>query len=111
MHLTGAMDMLPRMSNALNSPNSDDLARLIALADGQAVQSIEEVSPYLVDPRGLTPGNAATVLKPETTKGVSQIVRYCAERSIGIVPYGGGTGLVGGQVGRLVGRSVSDKVD
>lgn len=98
MHPAGAMDMLQRMSNTLNSPTSDDLAQLTALADGQAVHGADEVAPYLVDPRGLTPGNAATVLKPETTERVSQIVRYCADRRIGIVPYGGGTGLVGGQV-------------
>ncbi|MEM7243687.1 MAG: FAD-binding oxidoreductase, partial [Pseudomonadota bacterium] len=36
--------------------------------------------------------------RPKTTAEVAQIVRFCSDRGIGIVPYGGGTGLVGGQV-------------
>ena len=35
---------------------------------------------------------------PRTVDEVSRIVRACAEARVGIVPYGGGTGLVGGQV-------------
>ncbi|KAF7320260.1 Actin interacting protein 2 [Mycena kentingensis (nom. inval.)] len=43
-------------------------------------------------------GNATTVLKPKTTQQVSDIVRYCAQHTIPIVPQGGNTGLVGGSV-------------
>ena len=34
----------------------------------------------------------------QCTDDVSKIVRTCAEARVGIVPYGGGTGLVAGQV-------------
>lgn len=43
-------------------------------------------------------GQSTTVLKPHTTKEVSEIVKRCNERQIGIVPQGGNTGLVGGGV-------------
>ncbi|EGO19810.1 hypothetical protein SERLADRAFT_358276 [Serpula lacrymans var. lacrymans S7.9] len=43
-------------------------------------------------------GKATTVLRPRTTKEVSDIVKWCAKRRIGIVPQGGNTGLVGGSV-------------
>ena len=43
-------------------------------------------------------GKSTTVLKPRTTKEVSEIVKWCNERRIGIVPQGGNTGLVGGSV-------------
>ncbi|KIY50632.1 FAD-binding domain-containing protein [Fistulina hepatica ATCC 64428] len=43
-------------------------------------------------------GRSTTILKPKTTQQVSDIVRYCYEKRIGIVPQGGNTGLVGGSV-------------
>lgn len=43
-------------------------------------------------------GQASTVLRPKTTEQVSQIVKYCNDKGIGIVPQGGNTGLVGGGV-------------
>ena len=43
-------------------------------------------------------GNASAVLRPSSTAEVSQILRYCNERKIAVVPQGGNTGLVGGSV-------------
>ncbi|MEM9062107.1 MAG: FAD-binding oxidoreductase [Pseudomonadota bacterium] len=84
------------MTKNLNAPNEADLEHLAGLAG--ASRSGADADPYLVDPRGLTPGVAALVLRPDTPESISGIVRYCADRRIGIVPYGGGTGLVGGQM-------------
>ena len=54
-------------------------------------------SPYLAEPRDLLQGRAALVLKPDSTEATARIVTLCAEARVGIVPYAGGTGLVGGQ--------------
>lgn len=43
-------------------------------------------------------GRASTVLRPQTTQQVSDIMKWCYERRIGVVPQGGNTGLVGGSV-------------
>lgn len=43
-------------------------------------------------------GSSTTVLKPKTTKQISEILKWCNERRIGVVPQGGNTGLVGGSV-------------
>ncbi|KAF8140120.1 hypothetical protein EV363DRAFT_1311703 [Boletus edulis] len=43
-------------------------------------------------------GQATTVLRPRTTQQVSDIVKFCASRRIGIVPQCGNTGLVGGSI-------------
>ncbi|CAA7266588.1 unnamed protein product [Cyclocybe aegerita] len=43
-------------------------------------------------------GRSSTVLKPKTTQEVSEILKWCNERRIGVVPQGGNTGLVGGSV-------------
>ncbi|MEM7242845.1 MAG: FAD-binding oxidoreductase, partial [Pseudomonadota bacterium] len=53
---------------------------------------------YLEEPRGRYQSGSRVLLRPKTTAEVARIVRFCAERGIGIVPYSGGTGLVGGQV-------------
>ena len=48
--------------------------------------------------RRLTCGTAEWVALPRTTQEVSAIVRACARDRVAVVPYGGGTGLVGGQL-------------
>lgn len=53
---------------------------------------------YLSEPRRHFFAEPMPLLRPRTTSDVSDIVRHCAEHKIGIIPYGGGTGLVGGQV-------------
>ena len=53
---------------------------------------------YLEEPRGRWSGQAGAVARPRTTLEVARIVRACHEARVGIVPWGGGTGLVGGQI-------------
>nr|WP_010392498.1 FAD-binding oxidoreductase [Paracoccus sp. TRP] len=60
---------------------------------------LREVTPaYLEEPRGRWQGQAGLVAAPRNTAEVAAIVRACAEARVAIVPRGGGTGLVGGQV-------------
>ena len=53
---------------------------------------------HLTEPRGRWQGEGAAVARPRTVAEVAAIVRACAAARVGIVPWGGGTGLVGGQV-------------
>ena len=53
---------------------------------------------YLEEPRGRWKGKGGLLLAPGSTEEVAAILRLCAEARAPIVPYGGGTGLVGGQV-------------
>ena len=65
------------------------------LADG----TLREVAPAcLTEPRGQWQGAAAAVLAPRDTEEVARIVRFANRHRIAIVPWSGGTGLVGGQV-------------
>jgi len=43
-------------------------------------------------------GSALRVLRPKTTQQVSEILRFCNEHKIAVVPQGGNTGLVGSSV-------------
>jgi FAD/FMN-containing dehydrogenase len=53
---------------------------------------------HLEEPRGRWTGQAGAVARPRTTQEVARIVKACNDARVGIVPWGGGTGLVGGQV-------------
>ncbi len=53
---------------------------------------------HLEEPRGRWHGQAGTVARPATTAEVAVIVRACHAARVGLVPWGGGTGLVGGQI-------------
>ncbi|AGT08033.1 FAD-binding oxidoreductase [Paracoccus aminophilus] len=53
---------------------------------------------YLDEPRGRLHGRAGLIAAPRSVEEVAAVVRACAEARVGIVPRGGGTGLVGGQV-------------
>ena len=53
---------------------------------------------YLEEPRGRWHGIAGAVACPATVDEVAVIVRACAAARVGLVPWGGGTGLVGGQI-------------
>ncbi|PIE12619.1 MAG: hydroxyacid dehydrogenase [Rhodobacterales bacterium] len=52
---------------------------------------------YLEEPRGKWMGQAALILAPETTEQVAIALRAANAARVPVVPYGGGTGLVGGQ--------------
>jgi len=58
----------------------------------------EATASYLEEPRGRYAGQAGLLAKPRTVQDVSTLIRMAAEARVGVVPYGGGTGLVGGQV-------------
>lgn len=53
---------------------------------------------YLTEPRGKFPGVAGAVALPRDVGQVASIVAACARARVPVVPFGGGTGLVGGQV-------------
>ena len=62
------------------------------------IEDTSQMESYLNDARGLFHGMSPLILKPLNSEMVSAIVTLCNEASIGIVPQGGNTGLVGGSV-------------
>ncbi|MFP7570309.1 FAD-binding oxidoreductase [Marivita sp. S2033] len=53
---------------------------------------------YLKEPRGRWHGAQGYVARPRTTQEVAALVKACSDAGVGVIPYGGGTGLVGGQI-------------
>lgn len=79
--------------------NSDELDRLKTIVGDKGwIEDPDLLSPYLEERRGLYVGATPLLLRPATTREVSDVVSLCAEMEIGIVPQGGNTGLVGGAV-------------
>lgn len=90
----------------LESVTADDVAHFSKILPSTSILSTlppvssaaSELSPFNNDWMNKYHGNSTTVLRPRTTQEVSEIVKYCNERGIAIVPQGGNTGLVGGSV-------------
>ncbi|MBU9698701.1 FAD-binding oxidoreductase [Rhodobacteraceae bacterium HSP-20] len=80
----------------LNPADAAFAATLAALLPGGAVRAPEPR--YLEEPRGRWRGQGGVLVLPRSVAEVQAVVRACAEARVGIVPWGGGTGLVGGQV-------------
>ncbi|KAG7199803.1 hypothetical protein KM043_000465 [Ampulex compressa] len=56
----------------------------------------EECDGYNIDFAKTVRGNSRLVLKPKTTREVSEILKYCNEHRLAVCPQSGNTGLVGG---------------
>ena len=77
----------------------DLIARFSALVPaGQALSDTADQAAYLTEWRDRWTGKAALVLRPGSTEEVAAIVRLAAETRTALVPQGGNTGLVGGQI-------------
>jgi len=75
------------------------LARFVKIVgEKYAVREIPEMEPFLRELRDLYVGKAALVLRPGSVEEVSHILALANETGTAIVPQGGNTGLVGGQI-------------
>ena len=58
----------------------------------------EDIAPYLHEPRKRFHASAAAVVIPHDVAALQALCRFASDNKIGLVPQGGNTGLVGGQV-------------
>ena len=77
----------------------DLLQRFIAIVGRQIRDHRPEAQePYLVEERDLYHGHSPLVLRPGSIEEVAAILKLANETKTAIVPQGGNTGLVGGQI-------------
>ena len=86
------------------SPHTDHFAELIGEAN--VLTSPDDQAPFLTEWRDLYRGITQMVLRPGSTKEVSAVMRYAYENDLKIVPQGGNTGLVGGQIPQETGDEI-----
>lgn len=79
------------------SPETLQKFREIVGAKGYADEAAV-LAPHLVEWRGLYQGSCAAMLSPASTAEVAAIMALAHETRTAIVPQGGNTGLVGGQI-------------
>ena len=78
---------------------SDTIVRLKEVAGPKGwSDDPAEIAPHLQEWRGKYQGTSSLLLKPDSTETVSKILSICNETRTAIVPQGGNTGLVGGQI-------------
>jgi FAD/FMN-containing dehydrogenase len=81
------------------STRTDFLGALSAIVGARHVVTDADVlAAHLVEPRGLYRGSALALVRPASTQEVAQILALCNEMGVPVVPQGGNTGLVGGQI-------------
>ncbi len=83
----------------VKAPSPETLRRLKEAAGAKGwSDDPAEIAPHLVEWRERYKGTTPLLLKPATTQEIAAIVAICAETQTPIVPQGGNTGLVGGQI-------------
>ena len=92
--------MSAQPASLMHDPAPDDLlTRLRAIVgDANVLTQDGDVAPYLVEPRDLYHGRARCVVRPKRREEVAAILALCHETRTALVPQGGNTGLVGGQI-------------
>src|SRR3954452_23572078 len=99
----GASTERARVMNIVQAPakflSADLLARFIAIVgDKHAITDPQAQAPYLLEMRDMFHGHTPVVLRPGSVAEVAEILKLANETSTPVVPQGGNTGLVGGQI-------------
>lgn len=87
--------------------SAEALARMKSIVGPKGfIDDKADMEPYLVERRDLYKGRAAAILKPASTEEVAALMRIAFETGTPVVPQGGNTGLVGGQIPSETGDEV-----
>jgi FAD/FMN-containing dehydrogenase len=91
--------MNQRPPRTLAAPSSDLVARFAGIVGHEhALTDARDQQPYLTEWRDLYVGRTPLVLRPGSLGEVARIMSLANEAQVAIVPQGGNTGLVGGQI-------------
>ncbi|AQQ03147.1 hydroxyacid dehydrogenase [Roseibium algicola] len=84
--------------------HADRFAEMIGAAN--VLTSPDDQAPYLTEWRDLYQGVTLMVLRPGSTEEVSAVMTYAYQNDLKVVPQGGNTGLVGGQIPQETGDEI-----
>lgn len=88
-------------------PTPEILARLTEVVGPQhAITAAADLAPYMEEWRGLYHGRTPLLLKPGSTDEVAAILKIAHDAGVAVVPQGGNTGLVGGQIPMTPGHEI-----
>jgi FAD/FMN-containing dehydrogenase len=82
-----------------SAPSPEMLPRFAAIVGAKyAITDAAALEPFLIEGRGLYHGRTSMLLRPGSVDEVVAILRLANETKTPLVPQGGNTGLVGGQI-------------
>ncbi len=91
----------------LNAASREILDRLEAICGTRRViVDAPGMEGFLREPRDRFHGKALCVVQPRSTREIAEVLKLCHETSTPVVPQGGNTGLVGGQIPRGPGNQI-----
>ncbi len=82
----------------------DDMAAIVGAKN--IITDADAMVPYLKEWRDLFRGKAQAIVRPGSTQEVAELVKLAARTDTKLVPQGGNTGLVGGQIPIAEGREI-----
>jgi FAD/FMN-containing dehydrogenase len=83
----------------LNAASREIFDRLEAISGARhVIADVPGMERFLREPRNRFHGKAICVVQPGSTREIAEVLKLCHEVSIPVVPQGGNTGLVGGQI-------------
>ena len=90
---------MPKVDSSILSKKDKILSDIEKIIDPKNVLShTDEIRPYETDALAAYKQAPLLVVLPETVKEVSEILKYCNDNKIKVVPRGAGTGLSGGSL-------------
>ena len=90
---------MPKIDRKLISKKADVIADLKKIVKAENILDHEDqIRPFETDALSAYKQKPLVVVFPENTKEVSEILAYCNQEKIKIVPRGAGTGLSGGSL-------------
>jgi FAD/FMN-containing dehydrogenase len=97
--MSDSPDFPARAAKVRTAPSRELIARFAAIVGpAHALAEPEDQARYLTEWRDTWIGRAPLVLRPGSTEEVARILRLAHDTGTPVVPQGGNTGLVGGQI-------------
>ena len=88
---------MPKVEKSIISNKNEIVSDLEKIVKSENILSDkDELRPYETDALAAYTQSPMLVVLPETVKEVSEVLKYCNENKIKVVPRGAGTGLSGG---------------
>jgi FAD/FMN-containing dehydrogenase len=88
----------------MSAPVIEALAGIVGAKN--VITDADAMVPFLKEPRGLFHGKAQAVVRPGSVAEVSAVMKWASETGATVVPQGGNTGMVGGQVPVAEGKEI-----
>ena len=99
--------MSATIDSPLEKPTPELIDRLTAIVgSANALTAPEDQKAYLTEWRDRYVGATPLVLRPRSVEQVSEILKVANTARVGVVPQGGNTGLVGGQIPYETGNEI-----